>query len=142
MFETWGRGLYRARKWTLVIAVLFAVAAGVWGTGVFSKILHRRGQQLHNAAEQPEIPSSLAASVFGRNDADVVVLYHSATMTVRDPPTGRRSRWRSPACPRPTSRERPRTGRAGSTPWFRPPAPHCTRYYSSRAQTPPPGRDL
>ena len=28
MFEAWGRGLYRARRLTLVIAVVFALAAG------------------------------------------------------------------------------------------------------------------
>src|SRR6516165_7989293 len=56
MFEAWGRGLYRARRLTLVIAVVFALAAGAWGT-----------------------------SVFGRNDADVVVLYHSPALTVSDP---------------------------------------------------------
>ena len=38
MFEAWGRGLYRARRLTLVIAVVFALAAGAWGTGVFSKL--------------------------------------------------------------------------------------------------------
>ena len=38
MFEAWGRGLYRARRLTLVIALLFAVGAGVWGTGVFGKL--------------------------------------------------------------------------------------------------------
>ena len=38
MFEAWGRGLYRSRRLVLVICVLFAVAAGVWGTGVFGKL--------------------------------------------------------------------------------------------------------
>ena len=83
MFEAWGRGLYRARRLTLVIAVLFAVAAGVWGTGVFSKLTS--GNSFTPPASQSNSESSLAASVFGRNDADVVVLYHSATMTVQDP---------------------------------------------------------
>src|SRR5258708_6373249 len=83
MFEAWGRGLYRARKWTLVIAVLFAVAAGVWGTGVFGKLT--TGDSFTPPNSQSNSESSLAASTFGRNDADVVVLYRSAAMTVHDP---------------------------------------------------------
>ncbi len=83
MFEAWGRGLYRARKWTLVIAVLFAVAAGVWGTGVFGKLT--TGNSFTPPNSQSNSESSLAASTFGRNDADVVVLYRSAAMTVHDP---------------------------------------------------------
>ena len=83
MFEAWGRGLYRARRLTLVIGVLFAVAAGVWGTGVFSKLTS--GNTFTPPGSQSNQETNLAASVFGRNDADVVVLYHSTAMTVADP---------------------------------------------------------
>ena len=83
MFEAWGRGLYRARRLTLVIAVLFAVAAGVWGTGVFGKLTS--GNTFTPPASESNRESALAASVFGRNEADVVVLFQSATMTVSDP---------------------------------------------------------
>jgi trehalose monomycolate/heme transporter len=83
MFEAWGRGLYRARRLTLVIGILFAIAAGVWGTGVFGKLAG--GDTFTPPASQSNQESSLAASVFGRNEADVVVLYHSAAMTVADP---------------------------------------------------------
>jgi trehalose monomycolate/heme transporter len=83
MFESWGRRLYRARRLTLVIAVLFAVGAGIWGTGVFGKLTS--GNTFTPPSSQSNRESALAASVFGRNDADVVVLYHSATMTVSDP---------------------------------------------------------
>jgi trehalose monomycolate/heme transporter len=83
MFEAWGRGLYRARRLTLVIAVLFAVAAGIWGTGVFGKLTS--GDTFTPPGSQSNQESNLAASVFGRDDADVVVLYHSAAMTVNDP---------------------------------------------------------
>jgi trehalose monomycolate/heme transporter len=83
MFEAWGRGLYRARRLTLVIGVLFAVAAGVWGTGVFSKLTS--GNSFTPPDSQSNQESNLAASVFGRNDADVVVLYRSDAMTVADP---------------------------------------------------------
>jgi RND superfamily putative drug exporter len=83
MFEAWGRGLYRARRLTLVIAILFAVAAGVWGTGVFGKLTS--GNSFTPPDSQSNRETNLAASVFGRNEADVVVLYHSTTMTVGDP---------------------------------------------------------
>src|SRR5580704_7527838 len=83
MFEAWGRGLYRARRLTLVLAILFAVAAGVWGTGVFSKLTS--GNTFTPPSSESNRESALATSVFGRNEADVVVLYHSAAMTVADP---------------------------------------------------------
>jgi len=83
MFEAWGHGLYRARRLTLVIAVLFAVGAAIWGTGVFGKLTS--GNTFTPPSSQSNQESALAASVFGRNDADVVVLYHSAAMTVSDP---------------------------------------------------------
>jgi trehalose monomycolate/heme transporter len=83
MFEAWGRRLYRARRLTLVIAVLFAVGAGVWGTGVFGKLTS--GNDFTPPASQSNRESAVAASVFGRNEADVVVLFHSTTMAVSDP---------------------------------------------------------
>ncbi len=83
MFEAWGRVLYRTRRRTLAIAVLFAVAAGIWGTGVFGKL--NSGNTFTPPDSQSNQESNLAARVFGRNEADVVVLYHSATMTVADP---------------------------------------------------------
>ena len=83
MFEAWGRGLYRARRLTLVVAVLFAIAAGVWGTGVISKL--SSGNTFTPPSSQSNIESNEAASLFGRNDADVVVLFHSASETVTDP---------------------------------------------------------
>ena len=83
MFEAWGRGLYRARRLTLVLAILFAVAAGVWGTGVFSKLTS--GNTFTPPSSESNRESALATSVFGRDEADVVVLYHSAAMTVADP---------------------------------------------------------
>jgi trehalose monomycolate/heme transporter len=83
VFEAWGRGLYRARRLTLAIAVLFAVAAGVWGTGVFGKL--NSGNTFTPPNSQSNVESALAARLFGRNDADVVVLFHSAAHTVADP---------------------------------------------------------
>ena len=83
MFEAWGRRLYRARRLTLVIALLFAAAAGVWGTGVFGKL--DSGNTFTPPNSQSSAESALAASLFGRNSADVVVLFHSAARTVADP---------------------------------------------------------
>jgi trehalose monomycolate/heme transporter len=83
MFETWGRWLYRARRLTLVIALLFAVAAGIWGTGVFSKL--NSGNTFTPPSSQSSRESALAASLFGRQGADAVVLFRSAAHTVADP---------------------------------------------------------
>ena len=83
MFEAWGRGLYRARRLTLLIALLFAIGAGVWGTGVFGKL--DSGNTFTPPNSQSNVESNLAASLFGRNGADVVVLFHSAADTVADP---------------------------------------------------------
>ena len=83
MFEAWGRGLYRARRLTLVVALLFAVGAGVWGTGVFGKL--DSGNTFTPPNSQSNVESNLAGSLFGRDDADVVVLFHSAARTVADP---------------------------------------------------------
>ena len=83
MFEAWGRGIYRTRRLTLVIALLFAVGAGVWGTGVFGKL--NSGNTFTPPSSQSNVESNLAGSLFGRDGADVVVLFHSAAHTVADP---------------------------------------------------------
>jgi len=83
VFETWGRALYRRRRLTLAITLLFVAFAGVWGTGVFGRL--SSGDNFTPPASESQREANLADHVFGRNDADVVVLYHSATMTVSDP---------------------------------------------------------
>jgi uncharacterized membrane protein YdfJ with MMPL/SSD domain len=83
MFQAWGRGLYRRRRLVLVIGVLFVAFAGVWGTGVFGKLTS--GNSFTPPDSQSQREQNLADQTFGRNDADVVVLYRSATMTVNDP---------------------------------------------------------
>jgi len=83
MFETWGRALSRRRRLTLAITLLFVAFAGVWGTGVFGKL--SSGDNFTPPASESQREANLADQVFGRNDADVVVLYHSAAMTVSDP---------------------------------------------------------
>jgi trehalose monomycolate/heme transporter len=83
MFEAWGRALFRRRRLTLVITLLFVAFAGAWGTGVFSKL--SSGDNFTPPASQSQHEANAAEQAFGRNDADVVVLYRSATMTVTDP---------------------------------------------------------
>jgi trehalose monomycolate/heme transporter len=83
MFEAWGRALFRRRRITLAITLLFVVFAGIWGTGVFSKL--SSGDNFTPPSSESQREANVADQVFGRNDADVVVLYRSATMTVSDP---------------------------------------------------------
>src|SRR5215472_1033560 len=83
MFEIWGRAIYRRRLLALVIALIALAGAAVWGTGVFGSLQSSGGFTPPNS--QSQRASNLAASAFGRNDADVVVLYGSPTMTVADP---------------------------------------------------------
>ena len=83
MFEAWGRVLSRQRRLTLVITLLFVAFAGAWGTGVFGKL--SSGDNFTPPSSQSQHEANVADQVFGRNDADVVVLYRSAAMTVTDP---------------------------------------------------------
>ena len=83
MFEAWGRALFRRRRLTLVITLLFVAFAGAWGTGVFSKL--SSGDNFTPPSSQSQREANVAEQVFGRNDADVVVLYRSAAVTVTDP---------------------------------------------------------
>ncbi|HEU5385719.1 MAG TPA: MMPL family transporter [Streptosporangiaceae bacterium] len=83
MFEAWGRVLYHRRRLTLVVTLVLVAFAAVWGTGVFGKL--SSGNDFTPPSSQSQREAGRAAQVFGRNDADVVVLYRSATMTVADP---------------------------------------------------------
>ncbi|HEV2260325.1 MAG TPA: MMPL family transporter [Streptosporangiaceae bacterium] len=83
MFEAWGRVLSRRRRLTLVITLLFVAFAGAWGTGVFGKL--SSGDNFTPPSSQSQHEANVADQVFGRSDADVVVLYRSAAMTVNDP---------------------------------------------------------
>ena len=83
MFESWGRALARRRRLVLAITLLFVAFAGLWGTGVFGQL--SSGDNFTPPASESQHEANLAAQVFGRNDADVVVLYRSAAMTVSDP---------------------------------------------------------
>jgi uncharacterized membrane protein YdfJ with MMPL/SSD domain len=81
--EAWGHIVYRRRRLVLVIALLGMVFAGVWGTGVFSKLQTAGGFNAPNS--QSEQASSLATNAFGRDAGDIVVLYSSATLTTASP---------------------------------------------------------
>jgi uncharacterized membrane protein YdfJ with MMPL/SSD domain len=83
MFEAWGRIIYRRRRLTLVIAGIVIVFAGVWGTQVFGKL--SSGNSFTPPSSQSQREANAAASAFGRNAADVVVLYRSPGMTVSGP---------------------------------------------------------
>ncbi len=83
MFEAWGRFVYRRRRLFLLVAAIAVVAAGVWGTGVFGAL--QSGGGFTAPGSQSQQASDLAARAFGRDAADVVVLYRSPDQTVRDP---------------------------------------------------------
>jgi uncharacterized membrane protein YdfJ with MMPL/SSD domain len=83
MFEVWGRAVYRRRIIALVIALAAVAGAAAWGSGVFGALQSSGGFTPPSSQSQQE--SNAAAAAFGRNDADVVVLYRSAGMTVTDP---------------------------------------------------------
>jgi uncharacterized membrane protein YdfJ with MMPL/SSD domain len=83
VFEAWGRFIYRRRRLVLLAAVVAVAGAAVWGTGVFGSL--QSGGGFSAPGSQSERASNLATKAFGRDTADVVVLYRSATMTVADP---------------------------------------------------------
>src|ERR1700751_236565 len=83
LFEAWGPVLFRRGPLPLVLPLLFVAFAGAWETGVFGKL--SSGDNFAPPSSQSQREANVADQVFGRNDADVVVLYRSATMTVTDP---------------------------------------------------------
>jgi trehalose monomycolate/heme transporter len=83
VFEAWGRFIYRRRRLVLLAAVVTVVGAAVWGSGVFGSL--QSGGGFAAPGSQSQQASDLATKAFGRDTADVVVLYRSATMTVADP---------------------------------------------------------
>ncbi|HLK01656.1 MAG TPA: MMPL family transporter [Streptosporangiaceae bacterium] len=83
MFEAWGRVLYRRRRLALVISLMIVVFAGVWGTGVFGKLSN--GNSFTPPGSQSQRQQDRADQLFGRDEADVVVLYDSRARTVGDP---------------------------------------------------------
>src|SRR5215471_18105286 len=83
MFEAWGHFVYRRRRLVLLVAAVVVAAAAVWGTGVFARL--QSGGGFTPPGSQSQQASDLATRAFGRDTADVVVLYRSPDLTVRDP---------------------------------------------------------
>jgi trehalose monomycolate/heme transporter len=73
MFEAWGRIVFLHRRLTLLICGLAIVAGAVWGTGVFRALQSSGGFTPPSSPSQTE--ASAAARAFGRDAADVIVLY-------------------------------------------------------------------
>ena len=82
MFEAWGHVVYRRRRLVLVIATLGVIFAAVWGTGVFGALQSAGG--FNDPGSQSQRATDLATRAFGRDAADVVVLYRSQSLTVHD----------------------------------------------------------
>ena len=78
MFEAWGRALYRWRWLALGIAVSLTAAAGLWGSGVSARLSD--GDNFTPPGSQSLREAALADQAFGRDDADVVILYRSPAM--------------------------------------------------------------
>jgi RND superfamily putative drug exporter len=83
VFERWGRLVYRRRRWVLLAAGLAVAGAAVWGTGVFGSL--QSGGGFTAPGSESQRASDVATQTFGRDTADVVVLYRSPTLTVHDP---------------------------------------------------------
>src|SRR5262249_53413248 len=75
--------MFRRRRLVLLAAVIAVAGAAVWGAGVFGSVKSRGG--LTRPGSESQQASDLARKAFGRDTADVVVLYRSAAMTVADP---------------------------------------------------------
>ena len=82
MFSALGRSTYRRRRAVLAAGVAFLLLAGVWGTGVFGKLV---GGGFEDPGSESARATEALVEAFGRDAADVVVLYSSADRTVDDP---------------------------------------------------------
>src|SRR5580693_2723846 len=83
MFSGWGRTVYRRRWLVLAVAAIGVAVFAGWGTGVFGALQSAGGFDAPGSQSQQE--ASLAQRTFGRDSGDVVVLYSSRTLKVRDP---------------------------------------------------------
>jgi len=73
MFESWGRIVFRRRRLVLLLCLLVIAAGAVWGTGVFRELQSSGGFTPPTSESQQE--ANIASRAFGRDSADVVVLY-------------------------------------------------------------------
>ena len=82
VFARWGRVTYRRRWILLAVAIGFLVFASVWGTGVLAQLT---GGGFDDPRSESARAGAVMNSEFGRDDADVIVLYTSDDRTVDDP---------------------------------------------------------
>jgi uncharacterized membrane protein YdfJ with MMPL/SSD domain len=73
MFESWGRIVFRRRRLILLLALLTIAVGAIWGTGVFRALQSSGGFTPPTSESQRE--ATIASRSFGRDAADVVVLY-------------------------------------------------------------------
>ena len=82
MFEWLGRFIHRRRLVVMVVSVVLAVLAGVYGVGVFGDMVpngfEAKGADSHTAAV-------LADESFAQRSPDAVIIYRSTDRTVDDP---------------------------------------------------------
>jgi trehalose monomycolate/heme transporter len=82
MIQTWGR-LVARRAWTvLIIGLVLVAAAAVFGLGVFGSL---SSGGFDNPASESSRSAATQEATFPGHDADVVVIYSSASMRVSDP---------------------------------------------------------
>ena len=81
MFERLGRIMYRRRRRVVAVALVLVALAGLWGTGVFGKLV---GGGFDDPASASYRATQVANQNLGRDDADVIVLYRSSDRTVDD----------------------------------------------------------
>lgn len=85
MLQAWGRAMARWRWVVLVAALAGAVGAGIFGPTVFG---HLANDGFDTPGSEAVRADTRIAAAVGRQDIDIVALYHSDTFTVDDPAFG------------------------------------------------------
>ncbi|MBV2154798.1 MMPL family transporter [Kitasatospora sp. SUK 42] len=83
MITSLGKFAAERRRWVVIAALLFTLVAGVWGTQVFGAITGGAGFDDPNS--ESTRADKVLAGPLGRQQTDVVVLYHSSDQRVEDP---------------------------------------------------------
>ena len=83
MFSALGTFVVRRRLWIVIGALIFAIGAGGWGTGVLGAL--GGGAGFDDPGSESVHADKVLAGPLGRYANDVVVLYESDTLTVDDP---------------------------------------------------------
>ena len=82
MFEAWGRFVYHRRRLVLLVAALARGRRGRVGNGCVRRAAVGRAAS-PPPGSQSQQASDAGHAAFGRDTADVVVLYRSPALTVR-----------------------------------------------------------